>query len=77
MWNERITVDPDILVGKPIIRGTRIAVEFMLELLANGWSYEQILSNYPGIKQEDIQACLAYAHDILQDERVFPLVAAG
>jgi uncharacterized protein (DUF433 family) len=57
----RIVVDPEILVGKPIIKGTRLAVEFILELLAEGWSEAEILRNYPGLTQEDIRACLAYA----------------
>jgi uncharacterized protein (DUF433 family) len=57
----RITLDPDILVGKPIIRGTRLAVEFIIDLLAQGWSTDEILRNYPGISLEDIQACLSYA----------------
>ena len=60
-WQERITADPNILVGKPVIKGTRIAVQFLIELLAEGWSHEQILDNYPQIKTEDIQAALAYA----------------
>ena len=75
-WRERIAVDPAVLVGKPVIKGTRLAVEFILDLLANGWTHEQILANYPGVKPEDIRACLAYAREILQDERVFPLANA-
>jgi uncharacterized protein (DUF433 family) len=60
-WQEHITVDPAVLVGKPVIRGTRLAVEFVVELLAQGWTHEEILDNYPGITRENIQACLAYA----------------
>jgi uncharacterized protein (DUF433 family) len=60
-WEARITVDPQILVGKPVIRGTRLAVEFMLDLLTQGWSYNEILRNYPGIEQAEILACLADA----------------
>jgi len=60
-WPERITVDPEILVGKPTIRGTRLAVELILELLAAGQSESEILANYPGLTREDILACLAYA----------------
>jgi uncharacterized protein (DUF433 family) len=60
-WPERVTVDPDILAGKPVIRGTRIAVELVLELLAAGQSEACILDNYPGLTREDILACLAYA----------------
>jgi uncharacterized protein (DUF433 family) len=76
MWEERIVVDPKILVGKPIVKGTRLAVEFMLDLLAQGWSPEEILHNYPGLEAEDIQACLAYARDMLRNERVYLLEAA-
>jgi uncharacterized protein (DUF433 family) len=71
----RIVLDPDVLAGKPIIRGTRISVEFMLALLADGWSEAEILANYPGIVHEDILACLAYARDIVSSERVFPTAA--
>lgn len=54
----RIVVNPEILVGKPIIQGTRISVEFMIELLAEGWSHQQVLENYPQITDDDIQASL-------------------
>lgn len=66
-------MDPAVLVGKPVIKGTRLAVEFILELLAAGWTLDQILANYPGITVEDIRACIAYAREVLQEERVFPL----
>jgi len=72
---DRIIVDPKILVGKPIIRGTRIAVEFLIDLLAEGWSNQQILSNYPHLTQEDITACLRYAGSIMKQERVYPIPA--
>jgi uncharacterized protein (DUF433 family) len=72
-WQERITVDPEILVGKPVIRGTRLAVEFIIDLLAQGRSEEQILQNYPGLRPDDIRACLRYASEMLQTERVYPL----
>lgn len=74
-WRERIAVDPAVLVGKPVIKGTRLAVEFILELLAGGWTLDQILANYPGIAIEDIRACIAYAREVLQEERVFPLAS--
>jgi len=57
-YPERIIVDPEILAGKPVIRGTRLAVEFILELLAAGQSESDILTNYPGLTREDILACL-------------------
>ncbi|MSP61475.1 MAG: DUF433 domain-containing protein [Myxococcales bacterium] len=51
--------ETSVLVGKPVIKGTRIAVEFIVDLLANGWREEQILENYPGLEVDDIRACLA------------------
>ena len=73
-WRNRITVNPKILAGKPIIKGTRISVELILDLLANGWTTEQILENYPQLKREDITAVLKYATEILKEERVYPLL---
>lgn len=60
-WQERIVVDPAILTGKPAIKGTRLAVEFLLELLAEGWTREEILRNYPRLTDEDLQAVLHHA----------------
>ena len=65
----RITRNPAILAGKPVIRGTRISVEFVLELLAGGWSEADILENYPGVTREDIRACLNYALGLVSSER--------
>lgn len=70
-WQDRITIDPQILVGKPIVRGTRIAVEFVVDLLGQGWTSEQILREFDHLTAEDIQACLAYASDVLKSERVY------
>ncbi len=70
-WKDRITVDPDILVGKPIIKGTRISVEFVVDLLGRGWSVERILGEYDHLTPEDIQACLAYAGEILKSEKLY------
>jgi uncharacterized protein (DUF433 family) len=71
-WKARITADPAILVGKPVVRGTRLAVEFVLDLIAAGWSFEEILAKYPGLTIDDIRACVAYAKYVLAEERVFP-----
>ncbi len=71
-WKERIIIDPKILVGKPVIKGTRLAVEFIVELLAQGWAESEILRNYPGIEHEDISACLAYATNLLKAEKIYP-----
>ena len=67
----RIGVDPNVLGGKPVIRGTRLAVEFIIGLLAEGWSKDEIVRQYPGVSVDDITACLAYARDVLGGERVF------
>lgn len=72
-WTERITIDPNVLVGKPIIKGTRIAVEFVIDLLGRGWTVEDILREYDHLTREDIQACLAYAGDVLRSERIYLL----
>ena len=63
---ERITVNPKIMVGKPVIRGTRLTVEFVLNLLAHGASVEEILDEYKGLAPEDIQACLLFAGKSLE-----------
>ncbi len=70
-WEDRISVDPNVLVGKPVIKGTRLAVEFIIDLLANGWTETQILDNYPGVTHEDLVACLRYANELVKSERVY------
>lgn len=67
-WHDRIVTDPAILVGKPIIKGTRISVELVLGWLANGWTMEQILEAYPHIAREDVLAVLAFAADRLRED---------
>jgi uncharacterized protein (DUF433 family) len=57
-WEDRIVIDPEVLVGKLVIRGTRLSVEFILGLLAKGWSVEQVLDEYPQLKREDVIAVL-------------------
>jgi uncharacterized protein (DUF433 family) len=71
---KRITVNPAIFAGKPIIRGRRLAVEHVLGMLAAGDTPETILEGYPWLEPEDIQACLAYAHRLVAHERIEPLV---
>ena len=73
--SERIIVDPEILAGKPVIRGTRLAVEFILELLAAGQSENDILTNYPGLTRDDILACLSYASYLAHEYKAFPIPA--
>ncbi|HEX3656810.1 MAG TPA: DUF433 domain-containing protein [Pirellulales bacterium] len=75
-WRERIVLDPAVLVGKPIIKGTRISVEFVIDLLGRGWTAEEILREYDQITPEDLQACLAYASDALKLESVYPMTSA-
>lgn len=73
--NDHITLDSDVLAGKPVIKGTRLSVEFIVGLLAQGWSEDEVLRNYPGITVEDIRACLAYAQEALSEWRIYPLSA--
>ncbi|MGH9921133.1 MAG: DUF433 domain-containing protein [Nitrososphaerales archaeon] len=72
-WKQRIAVDKKILAGKPIIKGTRISVEFLLDLLARGWTHQKILENYPQLKKTDIQAALKYAAEVLKEEKVYSI----
>lgn len=73
--NDRIVIDPAILVGKAVVRSTRLSVEFILGLMADDWSETEILESYPGLTHEDVVACLAYARDVVRSERVFPTAA--
>lgn len=59
-WPTRIVIDPEVLVGKPVVKGTRLAVEFLIDLLAQGWSEADILRSYPTLTAADIHACLPY-----------------
>lgn len=72
---ERITVDPEVMVGKPVIRGTRLTVEYVLNLLAHGMSLEEILGEYEGLAPEDIRACLLFASKSLESSAFMPLAA--
>ena len=67
-WQGRIVTSPDTLFGKPRIAGTRLGVDFLLDLLASGWSEAQILDNYPQIKAQDLQAVFAFVRDCMKDE---------
>ncbi|HOC66830.1 MAG TPA: DUF433 domain-containing protein [Methanothrix soehngenii] len=72
---DRISVNPRVMVGKPVIRGTRLTVEYILELLAHGTAIEDILAEYPGLEKDDIFACLLFASKILQDASFIPVEA--
>ena len=67
-WHKHIHVDPDVLMGKPVIRGTRLSVDFLLGLLATGWTQEMILENYPTLTADGLRAVFAFAGDIVRDE---------
>jgi uncharacterized protein (DUF433 family) len=71
----RIVLDPQVLAGKPVVRGTRFSVEFVAGLLADGWSEGEILENFPALERQDIRACLAYARDRLASEKICPTAA--
>ena len=68
----RIVLDAGVLAGKPVIRGTRLSVDFIIGLMADGWAEADILRNYPGLSHQDVAACLAYARDVLRSEEVYP-----
>ncbi len=71
---QRISCDPKVVVGKPVIRGTRLTVEYILNLLAHGSSVADVLAEYEGLTQEDIQACLLFASQSLSNASFMPLV---
>jgi uncharacterized protein (DUF433 family) len=70
-WRTRIVANPEVLVGKPVIKGTRISVELVMDLLACGYTPQQIMEQYDHLAAEDIQACLAYAGELIRSERVY------
>ena len=72
-WEDRIERNPEVLVGKPVVRGTRISVELVLELLADGWDERELLDGYPSLSRDDIRACLHYAAAALRAERARPI----
>ncbi len=73
---DRITIDPDLLNGKPAIRGQRIAVQTILDFLSNGDDVDEILENYPSLEREDIYACLKFASELMQNNYRFDSVPA-
>jgi uncharacterized protein (DUF433 family) len=74
---ERITVDPNVMVGKPVIRGTRIPVALILKMLGQGIPIEELLREYPRLERVDVEAALAYAARVLEHEDVFPIPRQG
>lgn len=75
VWRQHIVVDPKVVAGKPVVKGTRLAVEHVLGLLAAGWTVEQVVQEHRGLTREHVLACLAYAADRLSDDRVYPMTA--
>ncbi len=76
-WRNRITVDPAVLVGKPIVRGTRISVELLLDRLGDGWSVEQILDAYPRLSREDVLAAINFVSEVFREERFIAVAKAS
>ena len=72
-WREHIHSDPAILSGKPVVKGTRLSVEVLLELYAAGWTEEQVLEGYPNLTPESLRAVFAFAAESARDERAFEL----
>jgi len=72
-WRDRIEQNPEVMLGKPVIRGTRITVEHLLEKLGSGWSDTQILESYPHLKVDDIRAALSYAAQSLSSDETILL----
>jgi uncharacterized protein (DUF433 family) len=72
-WKETITADPEVMMGKPVIAGTRLTVEFIVERLADGWTEEELVENYPGLTPAQIHACLAYAAEMLSEVQMYSL----
>ena len=72
-WKKYIHSNPDVLVGKPVVKGTRLSVEFLLGLLAKGWSEKQILKNYPNLTSDGLQAVFAFAADCMREEALFAI----
>lgn len=74
-WHPYIHTDPAILLGKPVVRGTRLSVDFLLGLLAEGWTESRILENYPQLSYEALQAVFAFTAEVMREERVYPLTS--
>lgn len=72
-WQQHIISDPEVLSGKPIIKGTRLSVGFILGLLGNGWTEQQILQNYPSLTTATLQALFSFVAECMQEEYLFPL----
>ena len=72
-WRDYIHSDPNILVGKPVVKGTRLSVEFILGLFSVGWTEQQVLENYPGLTQKSLRAVFAFAIDCLKEKALYTI----
>ena len=72
-WRKYIHSDANVLVGKPVVKGTRLSVEFLLNLLAKGWNEKQILKNYPKLTADSLQAVFAFAAECMREEALFAI----
>ena len=72
-WREYIHSDPDVLLGKPIVKGTRLSVEFLLGLFSEGWTEEEILANYPTLSSESLKAVFAFALECIREEALYAI----
>ena len=72
-WRKFIHSDPEVLVGKPVVKGTRLSVEFILGLFAEGWSEQQVLENYPTLTKESLRAVFAFVTDCMREESLYPI----
>lgn len=70
-WQDHIHSDPEIMAGKPVVRGTRLAVDFVLGLFAAGWSHDQVLASYPALSREALQAVFAFAAEAMREESFY------
>ncbi len=76
-WKDRIVVDPDILIGKPIIKGTRISVDLIMDRLADGWTLEDITTAYPRVTRDDVLAAIAFVTEVFREEDYIALRKAS
>lgn len=76
-WREYIHSDAEVLLGKPVVRGTRLSVEFLLGLFAAGWTEKQVLDNYPTLTPQSLRAVFAFARECMREEALFVLAPAG
>jgi len=72
-WKEFIHSDPEVLLGKPVVKGSRLSVEFILGLFAEGWTEQQVIANYPTLTRERLRAVFAFAADCMREESLYAI----